>query len=109
MVKNGKVPLVNSVDGIKPNPLDAREDRGEMYADGCLLLGPRTESGECVYGDPEGDVSVVLFGDSHSMMYMPTLDAIGEEAGCATGTRAAFHFITHRPHGDVHFALHFGL
>ena len=81
VVKNGKVPLVNSVDGIKPNPLDAREDRGEMYADGCLLLGPRTESGECVYGDPDGDVSVVLFGDSHSMMYMPTLDAIGEERG----------------------------
>ena len=81
VIKNGKVPLVNSVDAIKPNPLDAREDRGQMYADGCLLLGPRTESGECVYGDPDGDVSVVLFGDSHSMMYMPTLDAIGEERG----------------------------
>ncbi|MCB0831465.1 MAG: acyltransferase, partial [Solirubrobacterales bacterium] len=81
VVKNGHVPLVNSVDKIKPNPLHAREDRGQMYADGCLLLGPRTESGDCTYGDPDGDVSVVLFGDSHSMMYMPALDAIGKEKG----------------------------
>ncbi|MBN8869606.1 MAG: acyltransferase [Solirubrobacterales bacterium] len=81
VIKNGHVPLVNSVDSIKPNPLHAREDRGQMYSDGCLLLGPRTESGECAYGDPDGDVTVVLFGDSHSMMYMPTLDAIGKERG----------------------------
>ncbi|HMX71967.1 MAG TPA: acyltransferase family protein [Solirubrobacterales bacterium] len=81
VIKNGHIPLVNSVDSIKPNPLHARDDRGQMYADGCLLIGPRTESGECVYGDPDGDVSVVLFGDSHSMMYMPALDAIGKEKG----------------------------
>jgi len=81
VIRNGEVPLVDSVDAIKPNPLHAREDRGAMYADGCLLLGPRTESGECVYGDPDGDKTVVLFGDSHSMMYMPTLDAIGKEQG----------------------------
>ncbi|MCB0858243.1 MAG: acyltransferase [Solirubrobacterales bacterium] len=80
-IKNGNVPLVNSVDAIKPNPLHAREDRGQMYLDGCLLLGPRTESGECAYGDPDGDKTVVLFGDSHSMMYMPTLDEIGKERG----------------------------
>ncbi len=79
VIRNGKVPLVDSVDAIKPNPLTAREDRGQMYKDGCLLLGPRTESGECAYGDTEGDKTVVLFGDSHSMMYMPTLDAIGKE------------------------------
>ncbi len=81
VIKDGHVPMVNSVKEIKPNPLHAREDRGQMYADGCLLLGPRTESGECVYGDPDGDETVVLFGDSHSMMYMPTLDAIGKERG----------------------------
>jgi peptidoglycan/LPS O-acetylase OafA/YrhL len=81
VIKNGHIPLVDSVDAIKPNPLHAREDRGQMYADGCLLLGPRTESGDCVYGDPDGDITVVLFGDSHSMMYMPALDAIGKEKG----------------------------
>jgi peptidoglycan/LPS O-acetylase OafA/YrhL len=81
VVKNGHVPLVDSVDKIKPNPLHAREDRGQMYADGCLLLGPRTESGDCVYGDPDGETTVILFGDSHSMMYMPALDAIGKEKG----------------------------
>lgn len=81
VIKDGHVPLVNSVDRIRPNPLHAREDRGRMYEEGCLLLGPRTESGECAYGDTDGDVTVVLFGDSHSMMYMPTLDAIGKERG----------------------------
>jgi len=81
VIKDGHIPLVDSVDAIKPNPLHARDDRGQMYADGCLLMGPRTESGTCTYGDPDGDVSVVLFGDSHSMMYMPTLDAIGKERG----------------------------
>lgn len=81
VIKDRHVPLVKSVDAIKPNPLHARDDRGEMYADGCLILGPRTESGECVYGDPGGSRTVVLFGDSHSMMYMPTLDTIGKQQG----------------------------
>ncbi|MCC6755918.1 MAG: acyltransferase [Solirubrobacterales bacterium] len=81
VVRNGEVPMVNKVDAIRPNPLHAREDRGDMYSDGCLIQGPRTESGDCVYGDPDGDKTVVLFGDSHSMMYMPTLDEIGKREG----------------------------
>lgn len=81
VIHDGNVPLARSVDAIRPNPLHANEDRGAMYEDGCLIIGPRTESGECVYGDPDGDRTLVLFGDSHSMMYMPALDALGKERG----------------------------
>ncbi|MDO4610927.1 acyltransferase family protein [Corynebacterium sp.] len=60
--------------------------------DGCVTWGneepglitteKRTGDGEgepCVYGDPDGDRTVVLVGGSHSEQWFPALDAVARE------------------------------
>ncbi|MDQ2701116.1 MAG: acyltransferase [Actinomycetota bacterium] len=68
-----------SVQKIKPDPLNAREDRGRMYEDGCLVQGDDTESGDCSYGPSRPSKKVVLFGDSHALQYFPAMLKISEK------------------------------
>ncbi|HEY1853842.1 MAG TPA: acyltransferase family protein [Solirubrobacterales bacterium] len=60
-------------DALRPNPLKAYADRGQVFADGCLVGIPATNSGHCLYGDPDGNKTLILFGDSHAMQYFPPL------------------------------------
>ena len=78
VVGNGFVPQ-EKVKRLKPTPVEARDDRGRMYSDGCLIQGKETESGECVYGTKESRDRVVLFGDSHALQYFPALERIAEQ------------------------------
>ena len=78
-LNNGEFPIQNKVDAIRPNPLDANDDRGQAYEDGCLILASTVESPDCVYGNPDSDTSVVLFGDSHALQYAPALTLVAEE------------------------------
>src|SRR3712207_9284535 len=39
------------------------------------------EQGACVYGDPNGARTVVLFGDSHMEQWVPAFDLAAERAG----------------------------
>jgi peptidoglycan/LPS O-acetylase OafA/YrhL len=64
---------------LRPSPLDAAANRGPVVADGCLVGIEGTRSGDCVYGDPSGGHTVVLFGDSHAMQYFPPLEFLAEE------------------------------
>jgi peptidoglycan/LPS O-acetylase OafA/YrhL len=64
---------------IKPTPLKAREDRGRMYEEGCLVQGEETESGECAFGKKEARDTVVLIGDSHALQYFPAMEKIAEK------------------------------
>ena len=73
--------LQREADAIRPNPLLAREDRGRAFEDDCLLLAPATEPPDCVYGDPDSDVTVALIGDSHALQYSPTFIRLAEENG----------------------------
>lgn len=66
---------------LRPNPLRARHDRGRADADGCLILAPRTDPPECVYGDPDSRVTVALLGDSHALQYSPTMIRLAERNG----------------------------
>ena len=38
-------------------------------------------TGGCTYGDPEGERTVLLFGDSHAAQWLPALDRAAAEAG----------------------------
>jgi peptidoglycan/LPS O-acetylase OafA/YrhL len=73
-LKSGKT-LQTSADAVRPNPLKAWADRGESFADGCLVGIPGTNSNRCLYGDPHGKRTLILFGDSHAMQYFPPLQA----------------------------------
>ena len=46
--------------------------------DHCEATFDDTTSPMCVYGDPHGSHSLVLYGDSHAHMWIPALDAIGQ-------------------------------
>jgi peptidoglycan/LPS O-acetylase OafA/YrhL len=63
---------------VRPNPLKAYADRGESFADGCLVGIAGTNSNRCLYGDRHGNRTLILFGDSHAMQYFPPLQAIAK-------------------------------
>ncbi|HWL77214.1 SGNH hydrolase domain-containing protein [Microbacterium sp.] len=48
---------------------------------------------DCVYGDPDGSVSIALFGDSHSAQWFPAVDDYAEATGgiaISTYTKSSF-------------------
>jgi peptidoglycan/LPS O-acetylase OafA/YrhL len=64
---------------VRPNPLRAREDRSRAFYDGCLVGIGGTNSNRCLYGDPEGTKTLILFGDSHAMQYFTALERLALE------------------------------
>ena len=73
--------LQKSAKAIQPSPREAetKENRPRMYADGCHLTFPETETPGCVYGNPSSKTTVVLFGDSHAMQWFPALNEMAKE------------------------------
>ncbi|HSK82336.1 MAG TPA: SGNH hydrolase domain-containing protein, partial [Rubrobacter sp.] len=73
--------LQKSAKAVHPTPREAetKENRPQMYADGCHLTFPETEVPECVYGNPSSKTTVVLFGDSHAMQWFPALNELAKE------------------------------
>ena len=47
----------------------------------CMATFPAVDQGPCVYGDPGGARTVVLFGDSHMNQWQPAFDVAGREQG----------------------------
>jgi peptidoglycan/LPS O-acetylase OafA/YrhL len=66
---------------VRPNPLRARADRSRVFYDGCLVGITGTNSNRCLYGNPHGKHTLILFGDSHAMQYFPPLEALANEKG----------------------------
>jgi peptidoglycan/LPS O-acetylase OafA/YrhL len=66
---------------VRPDPLRAREDRSRAYYDGCLVGIEGTNSNKCLYGAPDGERTLILYGDSHAMQYFPALEALAENRG----------------------------
>ena len=54
------------------------DDRSRAFYDGCLVGIEGTNSNNCLYGDPHGDRTLILFGDSHAMQYFPALEELAE-------------------------------
>jgi peptidoglycan/LPS O-acetylase OafA/YrhL len=63
---------------VRPNPLRARDDRSRAFYDGCLVGIGGTNSNKCLYGDPNGKRTLILFGDSHAMQYFPALEELAK-------------------------------
>ncbi len=68
-----------SANAVRPNPLEARDDRSRMFYDGCLIGVAGTNSGHCLYGDEHGKRTLILFGDSHAMQYFAPLEKLAVE------------------------------
>ena len=66
-------------DDLTPRLEAADDDYERLPTDHCT--GPVTFTGECIYGDPAGAKTVVLFGDSHAGMWSTSLDMAGRRGG----------------------------
>ncbi|WP_158645610.1 acyltransferase family protein [Stackebrandtia albiflava] len=67
---------------LKPSLEDAKDDQPVTYPDGCHLgFDETTAESDCLYGDPNGENTMVLMGDSHAAQWFPALEAIAREAG----------------------------
>ncbi|HEU0025088.1 MAG TPA: acyltransferase family protein [Thermoleophilaceae bacterium] len=92
-VINGDAGLQRSVSSLRPAPRAAKEDRGKLHEDGCLVPQTERSSPACVYGNPRSARTVVLFGNSHAMHWFPAVERVAKRrdwrlvaltrAGCA--------------------------
>lgn len=64
-----------------PGPFAVRNDFPAAYADGCDQTTTGTEVITCVYGDPQGKVTIAAIGNSHITHWLPALDPAGKERG----------------------------
>jgi peptidoglycan/LPS O-acetylase OafA/YrhL len=49
------------------------------YSKDCNVTRADTTSSACVFGDPNGTTTAVVYGDSHAAMWIPALDVIGKQ------------------------------
>ncbi|WP_199037447.1 acyltransferase family protein [Glycomyces salinus] len=67
---------------LTPSLEDAREDEPSMYDKGCMVARSATDLvDECWFGDPEGDKTVVLYGDSHAAQWFPAFNQLAQASG----------------------------
>ena len=69
----GPVPLPANV---KPSLATASNDWERLLHDGCLIQELQVVPPNCVYGDPNGTITVALVGDSHASQWFPALERI---------------------------------
>jgi peptidoglycan/LPS O-acetylase OafA/YrhL len=66
---------------LRPSLRGAFDDEPETWRNGCNADIPDTVPKGCVYGDPDGDRTVVLFGDSHAASWFEAFRAAADDAG----------------------------
>ncbi|MDO8363086.1 MAG: acyltransferase family protein [Actinomycetota bacterium] len=75
-VNTGKVP-----GNLSPSLGNAANDLPQIYDNGCILDVGDNQPKQCIYGDANGSVTVVLFGDSHAAEWMPAMHQVAAENG----------------------------
>ncbi|MEQ1699476.1 MAG: acyltransferase family protein [Ilumatobacteraceae bacterium] len=66
---------------LSPSLNRASKDLPQVYDNGCILDVGDNEPKQCIYGDPNGSVTIVLFGDSHAAEWMPALHKVSSTNG----------------------------
>jgi peptidoglycan/LPS O-acetylase OafA/YrhL len=73
-VQTSKVPS-----NLSPGLGAARNDLPSIYDNGCILDLGVNRPRSCIYGDPNGSVTIVLFGDSHAAEWMPAMEQVATQ------------------------------
>ena len=68
-------------DNLEPPLLSAQYDTSVVYENGCHQYYDSEVKADCVFGDPNGVVTIALWGDSHAAQWFEALNAIGIEQG----------------------------
>jgi peptidoglycan/LPS O-acetylase OafA/YrhL len=66
---------------LDPPLSSASTSEAAPFFDGCFGSFTATSPPPCVYGDPHGPRTAVLFGDSHATMWFPAVDALAKQRG----------------------------
>ncbi|WP_193311481.1 acyltransferase family protein [Georgenia satyanarayanai] len=77
----GSLASLADVKAVVPAPVDAPDDVPAGYADGCDVDVTEEDLLVCEYGDPDGEVTVAVVGDSKIYQWQSALDAVAEEQG----------------------------
>jgi peptidoglycan/LPS O-acetylase OafA/YrhL len=64
---------------LQPALATVTDDQPVTTADGCHLGFLVADQGACAYGDPAGQQTMVLMGDSHAQQWFPALDAAAKQ------------------------------
>ncbi len=80
-------------DDLVPAASVAASDKAEAYEDvgprNCWSTEPDFSDVPCTFGDPEGEVTIALFGNSHAGQWLPALQALARDRGWRIETRLA--------------------
>ena len=68
-------------EGLRPSTMMAWWDRPDNYDDRCHNDAVEADLRACDFADTESDISVVIFGDSHALQWLPALVAAGQQEG----------------------------
>lgn len=68
-------------DNVTPPLRSARYDTGLVYENDCHVYYDTEAKTDCIFGDPNGSVTIALFGDSHAAQWFPALDVVARENG----------------------------
>lgn len=66
---------------LRPSIAAAVDDKAQIYDDGCVNIGVDPEIHDCRYGASGGELTMVLFGDSHAAHWFPALHEIANDRG----------------------------
>jgi hypothetical protein len=66
---------------LEPSLSAAREDLPDVYGLGCHADIPVVDPKLCELGDPDGDLTAVLIGDSHAAQWAPAFESLAAESG----------------------------
>jgi hypothetical protein len=74
--------IMNVPSDVRPSVAAAPNDWGGAPADarGCEAQLAATSVPGCVFGDPHGTHTMVLYGDSHALMWFEAFDAVAKQA-----------------------------
>ncbi len=75
-VQTAKVPS-----NLSPSLGNARDDLPAVYDNGCIVEVGDNQLKNCIYGDANGAITVVLFGDSHAAQWMPAMHEVAVQNG----------------------------
>ncbi|PBJ83625.1 hypothetical protein CMZ84_03805 [Lysobacteraceae bacterium NML93-0399] len=80
---------------ILPSPENAKKDFPAPYLQRCMARGSSSKVEVCTYGNPHGEMHVVLAGDTYAAQWQPALESIAAangwrldvvvKTGCALG------------------------
>ncbi|MGL4173672.1 MAG: acyltransferase family protein [Actinomycetota bacterium] len=102
--------LTKAPSNLTPSLEQARDDQPASTRNGCHADFKVIGQGLCEYGDPAGDRTMVLIGDSHAQQWLPGLDAAAKKenwklvswtkAACSIADREIFSSELNREYAE---------